>query len=294
MSTLVLLRPWWLVVLPMLALLALWRLRGKAGLGGWERVMPPAMAVAMRSLGHLRGTRDVRSFGALAASALLGLGLAGPAVRRADAPLLAGSGAILIALDLSPSVARGPALADAQAAAASVLASSGGRPVGLVLFSGEAYDVAAPTADPASLESMIAVLGPDTMPSGGSRPASALALAQGMLAGSRDADVVLISDGGGTDDAARAEAARLDHAGIRLAALTLDHAAGGTADPDAPRTLAGLSAPARAPEPVLRALRHGGRLDPDPALTSLEYRDLGPALAALAAVPLIALFRRRA
>ncbi|MQT14948.1 vWA domain-containing protein [Segnochrobactrum spirostomi] len=294
MSTFVLLRPWWLVVLPLLALLALRQLRAGADLGGWERVMSPAMAAAMRNLGHLRGARDTRRFGALAAAALLGLGLAGPAVPRADAPLLAGSGAILIALDLSPSVARGTALADAQAAAASVLAASGGRPVGLVLFSGEAYDVAAPTADPASLESLIAVLGPETMPSGGSRPATALALAQRMLAGSRDADVVLISDGGGIDDAARAEAARLSGASIRLDALVLDRAAGGATDPAALRALAAVSAPARAPEPVLRALKHGGRLDRDPALTSLQYRDFGPVLAALAAVPLVALFRRRA
>lgn len=116
---------------------------------------------------------------AVAAVALIGLGLTGPAVPRSDAPLLAQSNAILIALDLSPSVAEGPALADAKAAAASVLASANGRPVGLVLYAGEAYEIAAPTADPAVLQSDIAVLGPDTMPGeGAGRPPPSLSPAR--------------------------------------------------------------------------------------------------------------------
>ncbi|MGA0563794.1 VWA domain-containing protein [Ancylobacter sp. VNQ12] len=294
MSTLILLRPWWLATLPLLAVLALWLLRREPAAGGWQRVMPPAMLAAMRTLGHLGGEDGRRGLVALTTAGLVGLGLCGPAVPRADAPLLAGSGAILIAIDMSPSVARGPAIADAQAAAAGVLGAAGGRPVGLVLYAGEAYEVAAPTADPATLESQIAVLGTDTMPGGGSRPAAALALARQMLQGSVDADLVLISDGGGVDDAARVETERLAGEGIRLSVLTLAGAAGGKTDIRALETLGSAAAPARSPDAVFRRLSRGGTLERDPALTALQFRDLGPFLAALGIIPLLSLFRRRA
>ena len=294
MSGLVLLRPWWLVALPLLVLVAGWLWRRGPDAGGWERVMPPAMLAAMQALGHLRGVGVRHSLAPLAAAGLLSLALCGPAVPRADAPLIASDGAILIAIDMSPSVAKSPALADAQAAAAQVLAAAGGRPVGLLLFSGEAYDVAAPTADPATLETQIAVLGPDTMPSGGSRPAAAIALARQMFQGSRDADLVLVMDGGGIDDAARAEAQRLIGDGVHLSVLTLAGAAGGATDPAALGTLGATTAPARAPAPVLSRLSRTGTLDRDPTLAALGFTDLGPFVALFAAIPLLSLFRRRA
>ena len=292
MSDLILLRPWWLAALPLLAFIALWQWwRGPAA-GGWERVMPPAMLAAMRALGHLHGAAGRWGLKPLTAAGLITLGLCGPAVPRADAPLLAGRGAILIALDMSPSVAESPALADAQAAAASILTAANGRPVGLILYSGEAYDVAAPTADPATLESQIAVLRSDTMPGTGSRPAAALALGRQMLRGSPDADLILISDGGGIDDVTRAEAERLDAEGIRLSILTLAGAAGGETHIGALETLGATSAPARAPETVLRRLPRWAALQRDAALTALEFHDLGPLVLAMAAFPLLGLFRR--
>lgn len=293
MSGLILLRPFWLAVLPVLAALAFWLVFRPPAAGGWERTMPPHMLAAMRALGHLGGASRRAGWAPLLAGALIALGLSGPAVPRADAPLLAGSGAILIALDLSPSVAEGPALADAQAAAAAVLAAARGRPVGLVLYAGEAYEVAAPTADPATLETQIAVLGPDTMPGSGSRPAAALALARQMLGGDSHADLVLISDGGGFDNAARAEADRLAADGIRISVLTLPTGPHGPADTRAIEDLASAAAPARSPDPVLARLLRSGALTRDPVLSVLQYRDLGPAIALLAALPLLALFRRR-
>ena len=51
---------------------------------------------------------------------------------------------IILMLDLSPSVASGPALADLQAAAAQVLQSAGGRPVGIMVYAADAYVASAP------------------------------------------------------------------------------------------------------------------------------------------------------
>ncbi len=163
-----------------------------------------------------------------------------------------------------------------------------------MLYAGEAFEVAAPTSDPTVLESEIAVLGPGVMPGGGSRPAAALALARDMLKDGEAPDVVLVSDGGGIDDAARAEAERLRSAGIRISALVLSASAGGSARPEALTALADAAASASAPDPVLSRL--GGRavVARDDALTALRFRDLGPLVAALALVPLLALFRRSA
>lgn len=115
-----------------------------------------------------------------------------------------------------------------------------------------------------------------------------------MLGGSRDADLVLISDGGGIDDATQVEAGRLAGDGIRLSTLALEGAMGEASDGAALEAIGNATAPARSPESVLRRLARGGGLERDPALAALEFRDLGPLIAGLAALPLLSLFRRRA
>ncbi|AGT10374.1 vWA domain-containing protein [Paracoccus aminophilus] len=287
-----LLRPWWLLALLGLAALALalWRRGPEAG--GWQAVMPAPMLAAMAALGQIVTGSGWMRYLPLGGAAALVLGLAGPAIPRKDAPVFAQNDAVILAIDMSPSVARSPALADAQAAAAGLLSELAGRPVGLILYAGEAYAVAAPTDDPTTLETQIAVLDEATMPDEGTRPAAAIALAGQLLAGVARADLVLISDGGGVDPAARAEAARLTGAGVRISALTV------TGDP--PADLAGLReiangpvAPFAQPGPVVRALARSG-LGDDPALVALRYRDLGPWFGLLALCGLVPLFRRQA
>jgi len=291
----ILLRPWWLLALPPLALaaLAIWK-RGPDA-GGWQQVLSPQMLAGLGALGWLDPGGRLRRMGLLAGCAALVLGLAGPALPRDDAPVFAQSDAVLLALDMSASVtggAQAQGLADAQAAAAQVIAQLAGRPVGLLLYAREAYLAAAPTTDPQVLESLIAVLEADTLPDRGSNPAAALALAHEMLAGLPRADLVLVSDGGGMDAAARTEAMRLRQAGARIWALTV--AGQPASDPAALRALADAgSAPATAPGPVIGGLRRSG-LGSDPAMAALQYRDLGPWLAMLALIPLLARFRRQA
>ena len=300
MTGALLLRPLWLAALLPLLALAWWLDRRGPSAGGWEQVMPPQMLAAMQALGVLGGGPGRwAAMRPLAAAALVVLGLSGPALPRADAPVLRRTDSVLIAIDMSPSVARGPALAQAQQVAAALLQGLAGRPVGLILYSGEAFAASAPTTDPRTLQTLIAVLDRDTVPGHGSRPAAAIGLAARMLSDAGQADLVLISDGGGVDAQAVAEAGRLADAGARLWTVRIDGAA-----PQAPQPPAdALDRLTRAGGQALRAadadglaarLDRGGDRRRDPALSALGYRDLGPFLAALAALPLLQMLRRRA
>lgn len=287
----ILLRPLWLLALPALALLALALWRRAPDAGGWQAVLPPHMLAGLTALGQLGAGAGWHRFLPILGAALLSLGLAGPALRRADVPVFAQSDAVVIAVDMSPSIARGAGLQDAQAAAAGLLAQLRGRPVGLILFAGEAYVVAAPTDDPTTLETQLAVMDAETMPDEGSRPAAAIALAGQMLNGLKRADLVLVSDGGGVDRAAQAEAARLRNSGVRIMALTV--AGDPPSDAKALETLvSGPVAPFDQPGPVVRTLESSG-LDRDPTMSSLQYRDFGPFLALLALLTLLPQFRRK-
>lgn len=298
MDGLTLLRPWWLLALLPLLGLVMVRAARLPDAGGWERVMGRDMLRTMQALGHIAGRQPRwQRLLAPATLALLIVALAGPAMPRSDAPVLAQADAVVLAVDLSPSVARGAGLDQAKVAAAGLAQALSGRPLGLVLYGGEAFTATAPTLDVGTLQTQIGVLDAETMPGKGSRPAAAIGMAAQMLAGLPRADLVLISDGGGIDAQAMAEADRLAGQGVRLWALRLTERA-----PDAP-------AP---PEDALdRVVRGGAVLDwdatdrladrlariggsvRDPVLQALHYRDIGPWLAMLAMPPLLVMLRRR-
>ncbi|MDP3341405.1 vWA domain-containing protein [Frigidibacter sp.] len=307
MSTgdLVLLRPFWLLALLPVALAALW-VRRRAANGGWERLVDPPLLRRMQALG-LVGTGAAPRLAPFVLAALLALALAGPARLRASATAFAPMDPVVLILDLSPSITRGAALADAQAAAALVLQSAQGRPVGLMLYAADAYLASAPTSDAATLESLIAVLDAQTMPVQGSRPDIALASARELFLreghpGVGGVDLILISDGGGVSPPALEEAQRLAEAGARLWTLGLASTPPEGAphpDPEALASLAaaagGAHAPASAPRPLLAQIE-AARLT---ALARSEragtaFDDLGRWLLLAALIPALALFRRRA
>ncbi|MBM3604031.1 MAG: VWA domain-containing protein, partial [Alphaproteobacteria bacterium] len=214
------------------------------------------------------------------------------ALPRADLPVLARTDSVILAIDMSRSVAEGPALSAAQQAAAALLQDLAGRPVGLIVYRGEAYAAAAPSTDPRTLQTLVAVLDADTLPGSGSRPAAAIGQAAQMLSDPARADLVLISDGGGVDRQALAEADRLEELGTRIWGLRLEGLAPGAPAPPAAAlgrlTRGGGQVMEAARADLLAArLRQGGDALRDPALAAMGYRDLGPFLAALAALPLL-------
>ncbi|MBK4218190.1 VWA domain-containing protein [Paracoccus caeni] len=305
MSDLVLLRPFaLLLLLPLLALAMLVRYRRIAG--GWAAQIDPALLPALRRMGLLI---DGRGNGYLllpfAAAVIMVAALAGPAAQRPGSIELRELDPIILMLDLSPSVVADPqALGALQAAAAEILPLAGTRPVGMMVYAADGYLASTPTTDAMSLQGTIAVLDRDTVPVAGSRPDIALSMARDLFtsggAGIGGADLVVISDGGGTGFRAAEEAARLRSDGARVWALALARNAEGAPAP----SLAGLEELARSgggaalaasEVPALMdriAAARTARFARDET-ASLRLRDFGPWLLPLAMVALLPLFRRR-
>lgn len=286
-----LLRPLWLAALIPLALLAVLILR-RARAGGWEAIIHPEVLARMRALGIVAGGAGLLPRALpFAAAAVIVAALSGPARLTDGGPGLVAADPLILMLDMSPSVAGGARLDDAQAAAAQILQLAA-RPVGVMVYAGDAYSASAPTSDAASLQGLVAVLGPQTMPLAGSRPDIALAHLRDLFGSMDGADLIVISDGGGTGTRATEEAERLRSEGARLWTLALDQ-------PDALAALAraggGEMLPAREARELMRRIEAGRRLrlaqGPD---APLIFRDLGPWLLPLAMALLLPLFRRRA
>lgn len=304
-GSLLLLRPWWLAALPALGL-CWWLARRDGGLAGWARVIDRELMPVLGSLGHvIRPLSRTGPLVPLAVASTLALALSGPAQRNDHAPSFGNLDGTILVMDMSPSVARGGGLDDAQAAAAYLLERIGGRPVGLILFAGEPYLVSAMTTDAATLASPIAVLDAETMPDAGSRPDRALAMAGGVLAeaGIVGGDVVLISDGGGIGPAAAEEARRIARAGGRVSTVFVAPAA---APPDMPapdpEALAGVAdagggvaATVGDVDRIADGLRRSRTSSlARSGLAPLLFTDLGRLLVAVALVPALLLFRRSA
>ncbi|WP_138471584.1 VWA domain-containing protein [Poseidonocella sp. HB161398] len=302
---LILLRPLWLAGLPLALAAAVLARRHAGGLAAWRRVADPALLEAMRRRGHVTPSHSgAEPWLAALALALLCAGLAGPADRDPDAPVLRDRHLLLVLLDLSPSVTRGGGLDDAQAAVSRLVDIGGTRPTGLIVYAGESFLAALPTEDPGAVQGMIAVADGETMPVGGSRPDRALAMAQRVLrdAAAPEADVVLVSDGGGMGPEALGIARQMAEEGSRISAVFVPQGAPQYGLP--PGDPEGLEAVARAGGGRMADAGAAGTVDAllpvrrgtgarGTELRALQYRDRGPWLAAAALVPLALLFRRR-
>lgn len=233
MSSLVLLRPWWLLALLPLALLWWWRRRsGGAQAGNWQQ------AVDAHLLPHLlvnaaaaapAGARWPRwllpVLGVLAV-----LALAGPSWREIDVPLSQTEAPLVLAVDLSSgsraSDLKPSRLAQVRAKLKQLVAAREGGQLGLVVFADDAFGAAPITRDAHTLDNLLDALSPDVMPADGHRPdrAIAVAVAQMQQAGFRRGDVLLLTDH--ADDRALAAARTAAGAGFRTSVLGVGTATG--------------------------------------------------------------------
>lgn len=301
----ILLRPLWLIGLPLALVAGLLIARRADGMAAWRAVTDVDLLEAMRGRGWVSAPRAGADPWLMAlALALLFSGLAGPASRDRNAPILRNTNTLMILLDLSPSVTEGGGFDDAQAALARLVDLEGDRPTGLIVYAGESFVASIPAEDPGVVRGLIAVADGGTMPVGGSRPDRALTMARRALqdAGAVAPDVVFVSDGGGMGPEAADIARQMKAEGSRVSAIFVaqDTPPYGmpAADPEALSAVAEAGGGRTVEATALTAIgtllpdrRDTGRDAPD--LRALQYRDLGPWLAALALFPMALLFRWR-
>lgn len=283
MSGLILLRPGWLALLPVLALAALWLWRRRGGLGGWERAADPELLRAMAGAGQvLPAGPPSRALAALGVAGCVALALAGPALPRRDGLSLINLDAVILVLDASPSATGGAGWRDLIATAGAGVAALGSRPAALIVFAGDAYLATDLSHDHRELAQTLMLVDAATVPDPGTRPERALEMAAQMLRRGQilTADVVLLGDGAALGPAALAAARAIAATGGRLsviappgpAAAALASAGGGRLL--APDDLAGMQALMR--DPAHRRL--AARDIPLPVTTDLGRWLLLPAL----------------
>jgi Ca-activated chloride channel family protein len=299
-----LLRPWWLLAIPIVFALAWFYARRWAALGSWEGVIDSGLRSVLTRLGHISHGRSDRHWSAAWLGSCIALALAGPAVHAPDTGGFRNLDGLVLAIDLSKSVTSGGNLQQALIASRLVLQGAGTRPVALIVYGEDAYVASDFTIDPRSVGNTIAVLDAETVPGAGSNAGRALDLAARLFSetGVLSGDVVMVSDGGGlaaTED----PLSKLIASGSRVSGVFVPSAQAAPAD---------MPTPQRGPLQELAA-RGGGivadAIDPSPVISLasmplserlaeagygvLAWQDLGRWLLILAAIPALSLFRRR-
>ena len=219
-----LLRPWWLLALPVLGWLAwTWRRRRRAGT--WESVIDPQLREHL--LEPLPGRRRWLAWWPWLGATLALVALAGPSWRASPQPLWETRAPLVIAFDLSPAMLADDLppsrLARARARVAALLRERRGGEVGLVVYAGDAYTVAPLTEDAANVAVFLDALEPGIMPGDPAAAADAAAAidrAAGLLqrAGFGRGRILLVS-GSASGASAATAAARAAAVGYRVSVL---------------------------------------------------------------------------
>lgn len=291
-----LLRPFWLLALPGIALLALWLWRRGAGAAAWQRAARPELLAAMTALGRVTPAAGrMPLWVALSLPVIIVIALAGPAVERRDAPAFRNLDGVLFVVDVSEGVTGSQGWPDLQMTARFALGALGSRPGGLIVYAGDAYEAVDMTGDLRELGQTLSLLEAGTVPDPGARPDRALMLAAHVLRGAEviAGDVLVFTDGSGLGPETRRAATELKAAGARLTFVALrdvspqmqSHAAltgGQVFGADEVNALTDWLAQSARP----RLERQGYPL--------LFWHDLGRYLLAFGLLPLLWLFRRGA
>ncbi|MDQ7075885.1 MAG: VWA domain-containing protein [Gammaproteobacteria bacterium] len=218
------LRPFWLLLLPILAGLLVWWWQHRRQAGSWSAVVEPQLLPHL--LTHQMGKASSWPLVAMMlAGVLMILALAGPAWQRLSQPLFRQQSALVILWDLSRSMLSTDLspnrLQKARFKLLDLLHQRKEGQTALVVFAGSAYTVTPLTEDVLTIEAMLSSLHPDLMPNQGSRPELAIAKAVELFqqGGILHGQVLLLTD---SDTLAAVTAAReLKKSGHRLSVLAV-------------------------------------------------------------------------
>ncbi len=295
---LALLRPLWLLALPVIALIVFVAWRRTSASSGWERAVDPALMAAFTRMGRVVEGKAKRDLLPAAAMVLVALALTGPAVERRDGASFRNLDGVVLVMDVSDSVAQSDAWLDAMTAVRLIAQRAGSKPVALVAYAGDAYLASPLTTDARVFGTTVSFLTEGIIPDKGSRPALGLAMAAQILADAEivAGDVVLVSDGEGLSGETSRLATAIRAKGARLSTVYIP-GAGEAPDPVALTALAeiggGIAVQARNPVPVASLIGSGlaTRLE-STDFAVLIWRDYGRFLLLLALFPVLLMFRR--
>jgi Ca-activated chloride channel family protein len=216
-----LLRPWWLLALPLIVILGFLIMKPVSMLAEWHRAIDSALLETLEKLGRVIPGRKWRNQLPLPIALIIAVALVGPARQTNSTDNFRNLDGFVIVMDLSRSVTEGGHFAEARTAARYIAQRADGRPIGLVIYAGDAYLASSFTTDAAVLGTTIAILDGDTIPDSGSRPERGLAVARKLLRNANiiSGDVILVTDGGGLSDAAIQETENITSIGGRVSTL---------------------------------------------------------------------------
>ena len=197
------LRPWWFMgLLPVAAVVAFYSWR-KRSAGSWENIINPGLLPFLMQ--GSEGKKVVSNTWLLAivvgAWIICCLSLAGPTWQQLPQPVHKQDAALVVVLDLSPSMLAediSPSrLVRARYKLIDILTRRTEGVVGLIVYGGDAHTVSPLTEDSNTIVSIVPVLAPSLLPQYGSNIEEALANAVDLAVtgGYQQADILLISDG---------------------------------------------------------------------------------------------------
>lgn len=221
-----LLRPWWLLLL-LPSLLLLWRLlKQQQREGAWSSVVDPELLHALQSGSDTPRSRLplllLFSFWLLALIAL-----SGPTWERQPTPGWESEAALVLLLDLSPSMSERDLppsrLERARFKLMDILQQRREGRTALILFSEEPYLVTPLTDDVNTIRNLLAAVEPDILPTEGDFAAPALAMATQLLqqGGATQGELLLLTDGVADIADTLNSAHQLEQQGYRLSLLAL-------------------------------------------------------------------------
>ena len=176
-----LLRPFWLIVLP-LPIWLMWRLwHRQRQTGRWQRLLPEAFHTALLTRGKLRNSK--LPWILLGSAWLLGcLALLGPSWQQVEQPSLTRADPLVILLETTPAMlatdVQPSRLEQAKRKILDLLQTRQDAQTAVVVFAGSAHTLVPLSNDMATTQNLLDALQPDLMPEPGHR--ADLAVTQGI------------------------------------------------------------------------------------------------------------------
>ncbi len=225
-----LIRPWWLVALPIGIFLAWWLWQRSFGASNWQAVCDQQLLPHL--LVQLGGARSGLPLTLLVIAWVLAvLALAGPSWERQVQPVFSNIQGRVIVLDVSRSMdavdLKPSRLALARFKTADILRQPFDGQYALVVFAGDAFTVSPLTDDADTLLNLLPALDTNVVPVQGSRADLGLKMAGTLLqqTGIQHGEVILITDG--VDEQTKASAAQLLSQTYRVNVLGVGSDTGG-------------------------------------------------------------------